>query len=350
MNKKLIYIGPFPRPVNGQNLVTEVLANQLINSGLDLKIINTSSGAGLFSILKKVLLHIYAALSIIFQSGNIYISLNSNKGMWLSLLLIIIGKLKGKVIGVHHHAFNHIRHKNLAMTLITKCLGKKGFHIVLGSAMEKGLRNKYPAAADVVILNNSNIISTELSQLNHTNNSNIKIGHLSNLTVEKGCAWAIEAVLKAKAKGFNVELHLAGPVSDSRLEVPISEASKTLSDCFKMWGPVYGEEKISFFDTIDILLFPSQYKNEAEPLVVLESMASGIPVLAFDVGCISDDIGQTGGKIISSDYDGYEDFLNYLNYYSNIRKECSDDARKRFYEILKMNNDQYDLLLNKLAN
>ena len=44
-------------------------------------------------------------------------------------------------------------------------------------------------------------------------------------------------------------------------------------------------ESIHFFQ-IDILLLPTRYVNEVEPLVILESLRNGVPVLANSRGCI----------------------------------------------------------------
>ena len=39
-------------------------------------------------------------------------------------------------------------------------------------------------------------------------------------------------------------------------------------------------------DSLDVLLFPTSYRNEAEPIAILEALAYGIPVIAWDRGCI----------------------------------------------------------------
>ena len=51
-------------------------------------------------------------------------------------------------------------------------------------------------------------------------------------------------------------------------------------------GPVYGADKESFYASIDLFIFPTRYRHEAEPLVVLEALAHGRPVIAFGRGCI----------------------------------------------------------------
>jgi glycosyltransferase involved in cell wall biosynthesis len=49
---------------------------------------------------------------------------------------------------------------------------------------------------------------------------------------------------------------------------------------------VPADEVAAFYRRLDVFLFPSSYKHEAEPLVVLEAARAGVPTVAFDTGCI----------------------------------------------------------------
>jgi glycosyltransferase involved in cell wall biosynthesis len=68
-------------------------------------------------------------------------------------------------------------------------------------------------------------------------------------------------------------------------------------------GPCYGAEKESFWESIDVLLFPSKYSNEAAPLVVYEAMAHGVPVIAWERGCLSDMVSSNAGLLVPREKD-----------------------------------------------
>jgi glycosyltransferase involved in cell wall biosynthesis len=63
-------------------------------------------------------------------------------------------------------------------------------------------------------------------------------------------------------------------------------------------GAVYGENKQAFFDDIDVMIFPSQYVHEAEPVTVIEALDRGIPVIATSRGCVATLVPSECGCVI----------------------------------------------------
>ena len=62
------------------------------------------------------------------------------------------------------------------------------------------------------------------------------------------------------------------------------------------WGRRYGGEKDVFWKDADIFVFPTYYHNECFPLVILEAMEQGLPVISTNEGGIPDiiDNGNSG--------------------------------------------------------
>jgi glycosyltransferase involved in cell wall biosynthesis len=115
----------------------------------------------------------------------------------------------------------------------------------------------------------------------------VRIGLLSNLSAEKGLHEALELAQQSTAANVPLELHLAGPIDDLDRDA-VEDVCSRLPDGPQLWGPVFGEDKDRFFRSIDLFVFPTRYENEAQPLVLLEAMAYGRPVIAFSRGCIEE--------------------------------------------------------------
>ena len=75
----------------------------------------------------------------------------------------------------------------------------------------------------------------------------------------------------------------------------------------KYVGPKYGEERSALYKNIDVLLFPTNYVNESEGLVIHEAMAHRVPVIANARGCIESIIQSNSGLAIKCN----EDFVEY---------------------------------------
>jgi glycosyltransferase involved in cell wall biosynthesis len=340
----MIFIGPFPKPVHGQSLATQSMFEFFLQVGFALKKVDVSATG-----LKKILVHLYACIVILFsERTSVYISLNSNKGLVLNLLLVIAARLKNSKLYLHYHAYDHIRRQSKVLYWLTKLAGKNACHIVLGETMARDLRKCTDFELDTCIVNNSKLIKLN-SAVEKQRDQFISIGHLSNLTKEKGLTDSIDTAIYLK-DFFPVKLYLAGPATFEYVQEEIGRAKGALGENLKYLGPVYGEDKDNFYSEIDYFIFPSQYKNEAEPLVVLEALSAGVPVIASRIGCIADDIGSTGGISLSVD----ESFKsNVKDYLSHVEKDityskASIDAKNRFEELLAISKDQLQLLVERM--
>ncbi len=124
----------------------------------------------------------------------------------------------------------------------------------------------------VVIPNGVDINRFHSLQKREKASKGVCIGYLGRLSHEKNIINMIKAV---KALGLNnicLKIAGAGPLYD--------KIKKMEDERIKVLG--YVEDAPSFYRSIDIFLLPS--KLEAQPIALLEAMASGLPVIATDVG------------------------------------------------------------------
>ena len=127
----------------------------------------------------------------------------------------------------------------------------------------------------------------------------IQLGFLSNITFEKGFVEFFAILAALKQRGVEYRAHVAGPVAPAAQPV-FAELLASASDV-EYAGPIYGEAKDRFYDQLDILLFPTRYLNEAEPLVIYEAMRRAVYVIACDRGAISEMLANGAGLVVALD-------------------------------------------------
>jgi glycosyltransferase involved in cell wall biosynthesis len=95
---------------------------------------------------------------------------------------------------------------------------------------------------------------------------------------QKGCDDLLEIWEMVARAGGRARLAVMGNVAP-RLR-PVAER-KHLEESIEFYGPVSEEDKFRVMKASTVFLFPSYY--EAVPLAVIEAMACGLPVVAYDL-------------------------------------------------------------------
>jgi glycosyltransferase involved in cell wall biosynthesis len=129
-----------------------------------------------------------------------------------------------------------------------------------------------------------------------------RIGFLGALTKEKGIFEFLNTAVILWKRHPELRFSIAGPCHDARIRDEVENACRN-HPFIDYAGPLYGAEKNAFVQSLDLLLFPTSYRNEAEPLVIWEAMSSGIPVIGWDRGCIGEMLaeGKLQSTVISRD-------------------------------------------------
>ncbi len=102
-------------------------------------------------------------------------------------------------------------------------------------------------------------------------------------------------------------------------------------------------EQRAFYDIATLLLFPS--KSDTSPLTVIESMARGLPVVAFNIGGIKYLLGNNSGFLVNN-FD-FNQFFNYVNdnliNSSNLNLK-SFNSKKRQKELFNWKRSSRDTI------
>lgn len=337
------YVGPMPPPMHGKSFATAQLATALRKTGLRLKVVNITEGvrAGILQkTVRKVISHLNALGCVVANNGPVYISANSGTGMWLSIAVGALARLLGREIYWHHHSYDYVRRRRLDIRLLASLSGKKATHMVLAKTMGDDLMANTLEIKRTFVLNNAGFISPSLLDIPIAEGKDLVIGHLSNLTAEKGIAEVVDLAVAVRQAGQAVRLIVAGPTHDIAAQNAIARAEAALGDAFIYRGPVYDADKIRFFSEITFFAFPSRYRNEASPIVLFEAMAAGVPCIATPLGCVPDDLGTDGGMVISADDDFVAKATDFIQLASHDVADRAQKARGQYLGLLREHDKQ----------
>lgn len=141
------------------------------------------------------------------------------------------------------------------------------------------------------------------------------VGHVRK---EKG----IELIYSAAKQNPNIRFTLVGPDFH---DVPHPSLENVFYE-----GEVAKAEALSFMACSDLLLLPS--KTEGLPMVILEAMSLGLPIIASNVGDIPNVLSGTGAGLydVGANGDFFELFRTYIDNYE-LRKKASLSEIVKFY-------------------
>ena len=104
-----------------------------------------------------------------------------------------------------------------------------------------------------------------------------------------------------------------------------------LQDFVRMPGVVAGDEKARLLNEADVFVFPP-VAPEGQPLVILEAMSVGLPVIATAQGAIPDTIvdGENGFLVPAGDPAAIADKILLLIRNEDLRRRMGQVSRERF--------------------
>jgi len=113
-----------------------------------------------------------------------------------------------------------------------------------------------------------------------------RIVYFSNLVVNKGIFILLEALALLKLRGVPFRASFVGAWESVSVEQEFGRIVRdnALDDLIEVCGPRHGDEKRQTYSEADIMAFPTY--NDSYPLVVLEAMSHGLPVLSTYEGAI----------------------------------------------------------------
>ena len=297
-------MGPVPPPVTGMTLLTKAVLERLKTAG-PITFHNWSHGQHKVTATAH-LLRLWRTLGCMLklvaggrvENRRLYLVCNSRSGLLLTVALVFTARLLGHRIYLHHHTYGYIDKYNRWMSWINHRMSSDCVHVMHCEQMIEDFCRQYPKQCRFETVFPS-VVKLELQSARERANEPLTLGMLSNLTIAKGTA-AAGAVFHTllRDRGRDVRLTLAGPVSEKVVEEMIEDTLRAYPSQAKYIGPVFGQSKVDFFNSIDVLLFPTMYREESWGIVLNEALAAGVPVITFDRGCTQTVVGEWAGLVV----------------------------------------------------
>ena len=207
--------------------------------------------------------------------------------MLYNILLAFVARLSGFDVILHHHSSPHALSYSPRFAVLATVCGKRAVHVALSEQMAADLVARYQRIRQILVCTNAvHVRGNTASRRRRALGEPLVIGLLANLSAAKGLDTAINAVVAARSAGEEVGLVLAGPATDADATALIERARAQLGGAIRVMGPVTGCAKRDFYRQIDVFLFPTRYRYEAQPLVIYEALSFGVPILTTKTGYI----------------------------------------------------------------
>lgn len=300
----IFLVGPFPPPVHGASVITARVSDSLV-AGASIVICSTSpqpGARGLAYHVSRLRRYGRCCLTILSRSPRsktpaaVYLSLSGGWGLVYDLLVVIASRLTRSDLVFHHHSFAYLAKPSLIVRAIVRLAGPRQVHIALCPAMASRLRETYGRSLRTEVISNLAFLDP-LDAASSPKQDLRTIGFLSNISFDKGIDRFLDLLADLRTRGSAIKGRIAGPFLDDKVRQYVEARMRTIGGVDYV-GPLYGEEKTSFLRSIDLMVFPTRYINEAQPLVVYEAQAAGILVAASDRGCIAQMLGPASRLLL----------------------------------------------------
>jgi glycosyltransferase involved in cell wall biosynthesis len=160
--------------------------------------------------------------------------------------------------------------------------------------------------------------------------------YLATLTAEKGFLDLLRALPRVRERYREVRAIFAGEwfsKSDKETATRLIE-NLSLEGVVEFVGRVGPERRTKLLEDAKIFVFPTAYRYEGHPYVILEAMAAGLPIVSTDVACIPETIrdGVEGFLIKPGDIEALAERVGRLLADRTLRERMGQAGRQRFLQ------------------
>jgi glycosyltransferase involved in cell wall biosynthesis len=344
---KVLVIGPTPPPFHGVAVAIQALLQSDLTRQFHTYHLDLADRRGIQHVNKPDLHDVALFIRQWLKLVGVLIKVNprvsylvlsqSTVGFLRDSLLILPAYLNGSHIVLHLHGGNfrdwYLGRSWLMQAYVRGVLRCVTRAIVLGESLKSQFDDLIGKDRVVVVSNGIDWAGVDPDRKVPRSQDRLRILHLSTLSHLKGALVLLQAVPLVVQQRKDVEFVLGGPWSheEDRRWAENFIRQYELENYVSFSGQVDAARKRTLFDSADIFVFPG-VQQEGQPLVVIEAMAAGVPVIFTDRGCLRDTVldGVTGLEVPIGDPVQLAERILWLLDRPEQMKLMGARARKRY--------------------
>lgn len=347
---KIIVISQTPPPTHGSTVITRILLQVLSEDGqlvelVDRRFSRTVGEVGGAS-LRKVLAVPSLVSRLLFAAAGapkvcVFFCTNRPLSFITDVLLSEILRLfrVPTINYIHTSGYTDLASRGpLWRWLVRRLLSNAVRTVCLAHSLTGDVR-EFARKGSVSVIPNTieerDSVAGEKRTEDRTANEDGPILFLSNLLEEKGADVFVDMAIEICDQNEAPHFALVGQQADEELAQALQRKVELSghSDRVTFLGPKFDSDKWDVLAQARMLVFPSRYRFEAQPLAVIEAFSMGIPVIAADVGAIGEMVGEENGVLLRmpSSAEAVEAVSRFLNDPA-ARARASRGARQTYLD------------------
>lgn len=360
--RRALFIVPLPPPVHGSSMVSQsIKESSVLNEAFDMDFVNLSTSRKVEEIDKRSWT-LYARKAVRFIGSYVktfwslatkrydlcYLAITCHGvGFLKDAPFVLLCKLFGRKVVIHQHNKGMANDVDRPLYRWLLPMVYRNTKVILLSWRLYPDIEKVVKREQVMICPNGipDTNSKEISVRKHNDVPHILF--LSNLIISKGVLVLLDALKILKERGCQFVCNFVGGES-KELETKkflCEVEARGLNGLAVYHGRKYGKEKEKFLRKADMFVFPTFYFNECFPLVILEAMMYGLPVISTDEGGIKDEVadGVNGFVVKTENTYALADAIQLLLEDSKMRNRMGNEGRRIFLEKFTMRQFEYNM-------
>lgn len=296
---RLLAILHLPPPYHGASTVgLQFVNSSRINTAFELRAINLATSVSLDDNARFQFVKLWRFVCILgrvlgacvsFRPQVVYVTANSaGVSFWKDLLVVSMLKLTGARVYLHFHnkGFAKLDRSKWGQ-LVLRFFFWKATAIFLSDRLMYDLEHTADRIDKVFCANGIELPPSDV--MSDIEKRDPTILFLSNLLREKGVMELLDACAILRDQHIGFRCLVAGQPGDiTANEFETAVRTRGIGDLVEYVGPVFGEKKKELYRMASIFAFPTYYRSECFPLVLLEAMSYGLPIVSTAEGAISE--------------------------------------------------------------